>query len=151
MKKLFFVFAILLLQVGVFAQGNFPAAVTKAFKSKFPSIEAVEWTVGDAYIAVFWVGDFYKEALFTKAGEWLETSTVMESDLLSSGFMEGLTKELGEIYITYVMKMESKDSGATYIIDLSTDADNLQVTTDMSGKVLKKVVLEGAMDNDDGF
>jgi hypothetical protein len=151
MKKLLFVFAMLLLQVGVFAQSEVPANVSKAFGIKFPDVEAVDWTIGDAYIAVFWIGDFYNEAIFDKSGEWQETTTVMESDLLSSDFMEVLTKDLGEVYITYLVKMDTKSNGQTYIIDLSVDAGNLQVTTDMSGKVLKKVVLEDATDGDDGF
>lgn len=141
----------LLLQVGVFAQSEVPANVSKAFATKFPSVEAVEWSVGDAYVAVFWVGDFYKEAIFSKNGEWLETTTVLESDALPSEIMTVLNKELGEVYITYVVKMETKNNGDTYIIDLSTDAENLQVTTDTNGKILKKVSLEASTDNDDGF
>jgi hypothetical protein len=152
MKKLLIIFTMLLLQVGIFAQDNdVPVNVTKAFNTKFPAVEAVEWTIGDAYIAVFWIGDFYKEAIFTKAGEWQETSTVMEVETLSSDVLDVLIKELGEVYLTYLMKIESKDSAAIYVIDLSTDTENLQVTTDMSGKILKKIVLGNSTDNDDGF
>ncbi|NJN78592.1 MAG: hypothetical protein HC803_09945 [Saprospiraceae bacterium] len=105
MKNVLIVFVMLLLQVGVFAQ-SVPANIQKAFDTKFPAIESVEWASGDTYIASFWIGDFYKEATFSKAGAWLETSTVMEEDALPSTVPDALNEQLKGVFITYVVKME---------------------------------------------
>ena len=148
MKNVSIIFAILFLQVGVFAQNSdVPVNIQKALKAKFPSAQDIEWTNGEIFLASFWAGDDYKEATFNKSGEWLETSTVLEEDKLPVNVVTSLTKSLGEAYITYVLKMEKKDGSQFYVIDLSTETENLQVTTDLTGKVLKKMVM---VDEEDG-
>jgi hypothetical protein len=150
MKNVLIIFAILFLQVGVFAQNSdVPVNIQKALKAKFPSAQDVEWTSGGTFLASFWAGNDYKEATFSKSGEWLETSTVLAEDKLPVNVMTSLTKNLGETYITYVLKMEKKDGSQSYIIDLSTETENLQVITDLTGKVLKKMVI--ADEEDGGF
>lgn len=152
MKNVVFIFAMLCLQVGVTAQdSDVPANVEKALKAKYPSTEYVDWMTGDNYIANFWIGDLYLEATFDKTGKWLETSTVLEEADLPSVISEGITKSLGEHYITYIVKMDKNDGSSTYIVDVSTNDNNFQVTTDAKGNVLKKEVVEEEDDEDDGF
>ncbi len=149
MKNVVFIFAILFLQLGVTAQdSDVPANVEKALKAKYPSTEYVDWMVGDNYVANFWVGELYLEATFDKTGKWLETSTVLEEANLPSIILDGITKSLGEHYITYIVKIDKNDGSSVYIVDASTDDNSFQVTTDAKGNVLKKEVVEY---EDDGF
>jgi hypothetical protein len=155
MKNVLIIFAMLFLQVGVTAQENVPESVQKSLKAKYSSAEYIDWIVSDNYIATFWLGDFYLEAIFTKTGEWLETSTVLDESNLSDALTEEITKAVGEYYITYVIKVDKNDGSSVYVIDLSTDEDNFQVTASMEGKVLKKEVIEyaevEAEEEGDGF
>ncbi len=149
MKNVLLIFAMLLLQVGVFAQvSDVPANVQKTFKAKCPSSTDVEWTAGESYTASFWVGTLYKEAIFASNGQWVQTSTVMDEEELPESVKSSLKTTLGEIYITYILKLETNNGSASYVIDLSSETENLQVTTDMAGQILKKIVME---DEDDGF
>lgn len=149
MKNVLFIFAMLFLQVGVTAQENVPASVQKSFKAKYSSAEYIDWLTGDNYVATFWLGDFYLEATFANTGEWLETTTVLEESNLPSVVAEELTKSVGEYYVTYVIKLEKNDGSSVYVIDLSTDANNFQITSSTDGKILSKEVVEEG--EDDGF
>jgi hypothetical protein len=141
MKKAIIIFAALCLQLGVFAQTSVPANIQKAFKAKYAKAEQVDWIIGDFFVATFWEADFYKEANFSQSGEWNSTSTVIEETDLPAQVSEKLQENLGDTFITYILKVETSE-GKTYVIDLSTDAENLQVTTDLEGNILKKTVVE---------
>jgi hypothetical protein len=141
MKKVLFIFVILLLQIGVFAQ-DVPANIEKAFESKFPEFQVVEWSTGsETYTAVFWLGELYSEVIFSKNGDWKETSSILENTALSENEMAILTKEFQNFHITYLMKIEQKGQVATYSIDLKTPTKVFRVTMDMTGKILKKELL----------
>jgi|AntRauTorckE5430_2_1112549.scaffolds.fasta_scaffold34108_1 hypothetical protein len=141
MKKALFIIAILLLQISVFAQ-DVPTNIEQVFQTKFPELQVVEWATGDeTYTAVFWLDELYSEAIFSKKGEWLETSTILEVRVLAESQMAILTKEFQDFYITYLMKIEQKGRIATYSIDLKTPTKVFRVTMDLEGKILKKELL----------
>lgn len=151
MKNVLFIFAMLFLQVGVTAQdSDVPANVQKALNAKYKSIESVDWTVGDNYTANFWQGDFYLEATFDKTGKWLETSTVLEETNLPQSVLTGIKKDVGEYSIAYVIKIDKNDNTSTYVVDVNVGEDTLQVTTDMTGNVLNKEVVEYEEEGDGG-
>lgn len=150
MKKLLFIFAMLLLQLGVFAQ-EVPANIEKAFEAKFPEFQVVEWAIGaETYTAVFWLDELYSEAIFSKNGEWKETSSILETTALSESEMAILMKEFQDFYITYLMKIEQKGKVAVYSIDLKTPTKVFRVTMDMNGKILKKELL-ALREADEGY
>jgi hypothetical protein len=141
MKKALFIIAILLLQISVFAQ-DVPTNIEQVFQTKFPELQVVEWTTGgETYTAVFWLDELYSEAIFSKKGEWLETSTILEVRVLAESQMAILTKEFQDFYITHLMKIEQKGRIATYSIDLKTPTKVFRVTMDLEGKILKKELL----------
>lgn len=151
MKKAIIILAVLFVQVAAFAQTTVPANIQKALKAKHAKAEQIDWLIGDAFIATFWEGDFYKEANFSKTGEWNSTSTVLEESDLPAQVSETLNATFEEPFITYVLKVENAE-GKTYLIDLSTETQNLQVTTDLEGNVLKKAVISSEDEDDgDGF
>lgn len=150
MKKLLFIFAMLLLQLGVFAQ-TVPANIEKAFNTKFPNFQVVEWATGaETYTAVFWLDDLYSEAIFTKSGEWKETSSILETTALPEDKMAILIKEFQDFYVTYLMKIEQKGKPAVYSIDLKTSDKAFRVTMDMNGKILKKELL-ALLEEEEGY
>jgi hypothetical protein len=151
MKKILFIFAMLLLQVGVFAQ-DVPANIEQAFQTKFPDFEVVEWATGaTTYTAVFWLDDFYTEAIFSKSGEWKETSSILEVTDFPEDARAVLSNQFQEFYISYLMKIEQKGKVATYSVDLKTPTQTFRVTTDMTGKILKKELLAIHEVEDDGY
>ena len=151
MKKLLFIFAMLLLEIGVFAQ-DVPANIEIAFQTKFPDFQVVEWATGEnTYTAVFWLDDLYSEAIFSKSGEWKETSSILETTALPEKSVVALTKEFPDFYITYLMKIEQKGKVATYSIDLKTPTQVFRVTMDMAGKILKKDLLAFRDEDESGY
>lgn len=153
MKNVLIIFAMLLLQVGVSAQdSDVPVNVQKALKAKYAAAEQVDWIVTNNYTATFWEKDLYKEATFSKSGEWMETSTVLDETAVPVTIKQSIVKAVGKMEITYAVQMDKNDDSKTYVIDVSTEEDSFQITTDMTGKVLKKEVVEyEEAEEDDGF
>lgn len=141
----------LLLQVGVSAQdSDVPVNIQKALKAKHAIAEYVDWVNADNYTATFWEKDLYKEATFSKSGEWMETSTVLDETAVSAIIRQSIVNAVGKMEITYVVQIDKNDNSKTYVIDVSTEENNFQITTNMNGNILKKEVLEYEEEGD-GF
>lgn len=70
-----------------------PAAVTDAFKNKYPDASQVEWKDKlSAFAAVFYTGNLKHEARFNSKGEWLQTEYVINKDSLPAPVADGLDK-----------------------------------------------------------
>src|ERR1041384_6297227 len=70
-----------------------PAAVTDAFKEKYPSASGVEWRDKlSVFTAVFVENGVNHEARFNSKGGWLNTENVVEQDVLPASIKDGFDK-----------------------------------------------------------
>lgn len=98
MKKsiaLFLTAALLIVaQNTLFAQlRKVPAAVTEAFKKKYPKAENVEWKDKvTVFVAEFQEGKTEYEARFTNKGEWKSTENEIGVNDIPSSVKDGLNK-----------------------------------------------------------
>ncbi|MDX2048624.1 MAG: PepSY-like domain-containing protein [Chitinophagaceae bacterium] len=118
MKRI--IFALLLLSFAGLSQAHaqirkIPAAVTDAFKEKYPDAEKVEWHDKlTAFEARFEIGGIYHEARFNSKGEWQQTEKAIQDDDLPGDVQDGLKKskyaewEIKSIYEIYLPGDEKK-------------------------------------------
>ncbi|MGV3766550.1 MAG: PepSY-like domain-containing protein [Chitinophagaceae bacterium] len=70
-----------------------PAAVTEAFKSKYPSAANVEWSDKlTSFMARYEEDNITYEARFNSKGEWLNTERQLPAEDLPTGVIEGYEK-----------------------------------------------------------
>ncbi|NJO24880.1 MAG: hypothetical protein HC867_02435 [Bacteroidia bacterium] len=112
MKRI--IFALLLFSFASLSQAHaqirkIPAAVTDAFKEKYPDAEKVEWHDKlTAFEARFEIDGIYHEARFNSKGEWQQTEKAIQDDDLPGDVHDGLKKskyaewEIKSIYEIYL-------------------------------------------------
>src|ERR1700716_2904689 len=93
MKKILLMF-LLALSLGSFAQmRKIPAAVTEAFKEKYPHADQVEWRDKLTSFAATFLDDGIKyEARFNKKGTWQQTESPTNDSALPPAVKSGLEK-----------------------------------------------------------
>lgn len=117
-----------------------PENVEKAFQSRFPQAEEVEWMEGEAgYEAIFLLGDYSKSAIFNENGEWLETNTFLNEDQVPAEIIQALkTLYSGDTY-TYnnFILTESNREEPTYQLSVDSEEKSISLVMDAKGNVLE--------------
>jgi len=97
---------------------SIPAAVTEAFKTKYPKAEQVEWSDNITnYVASFQLDGREYSARFNKKGEWQETMKKLKFDELGSDVKDGFNKsKYTDWEIRGAMEITAKDKEVVYRI-----------------------------------
>ena len=124
---MFVALALICVYAANFAQTNAPAAVTKAFKEKFPTATAVTWIKENAneYEASFKLKDQMYSASFSKSGGWLETESQLEFDQLPDDVRNAFDTSHKGATIKAVAKIKSSKGKTKYEIEVTEGTKTL--------------------------
>src|SRR4051812_10101149 len=118
MKKVFYLpLLCLFITVAACAQKiNVPAAVSNAFKSKFPNATNVKWGKESAkeFEAEFKLNGTSISANFNTDGSWVETETVIKTADLPAAVTNAVKKKYPGAAITMAEKLEMPGNKLLY-------------------------------------
>jgi len=148
MKKILAVAIVSICTSSLFAQ-DVPSEVSKAFKTKFPTIKEVEWMEGeDGYDADFYVGNENKLASFDGKGNWLQTQTTLEEDKYPAVITKAVKAKYAGAEIESVQMIETK-SETFYNVNAGNSKASYTIKLDKTGKILSSE--EFSNDDDGGY
>ncbi len=118
-----------------------PANIEAAFAKKYPKADDVSWEeLDDSYIASFLNGDYYCDAYFNKAGNWLETSTIIDQADLPEAVAAVVKGKYPALdYFTSIVQSE-RPEGRLYYLGFERGYDYITVTVDAKGVILDEEV-----------
>jgi hypothetical protein len=121
-----------------------PAAVTSAFKAKFPKATKTSWEMENAneYEAGFKLNGEEVSANFDNTGKWLETETEIKVSALPAAVKAALSKDFAGFKIEEASKIESAKDGNCYEAELEKGEETFDVLFLPNGKILSKTKLE---------
>ncbi|MEP6646250.1 MAG: PepSY-like domain-containing protein [Saprospiraceae bacterium] len=127
-----------------------PAAVTSAFKSRFPAVTKVSWEMEDAkeYEANFKQNGEEASASFDLKGVWMETEMEMENSDLPASIKTTLDKEFAGYKLKELNKVENVKDGHVYEAVIEKGEENWEVVFTAAGKVVNKTKMEEGKDKD---
>lgn len=144
MKKLVVLIALALIFTnGAFAQKkaavNVPAAVSQAFKAKFPTATKTEWEKESEteFEVEFMNGKQEMSASFEVSGKWLKTEMEVELSTVPAEVKNAISKAYADWKIEDVEKEETHDAGTIYEFELKKGKETMDVFVSPSGKILK--------------
>ena len=124
------------------SSGDVPTLVNETFKSKFSIAEKTSWSLDyDKYKAEFKVSKSQYSATFDKDGKWLKTETFLKPSDLPKAVKEKLTKEFGELSdykIEDPEKVESKDGGINYEMEVIKGSVTYKMIVSEKGEIVSK-------------
>jgi len=128
-----------------------PAAVTSAFKAKFPNATKTNWEMENAneYEAGFKLNGEEVSANFDNTGKWLETETEIKVSALPAAVQAALTKDFAGFKIEEASKIESAKDGNCYEAEIEKGEETFDVLFSPDGKMLSKTKLEKEKDEKD--
>lgn len=128
-----------------------PAAVTSAFKAKFPNATKTSWEMENAneYEAGFKLNGEEVSANFDNTGKWLETETEIKVSALPAAVQATLAKDFAGFKIEEASKIESAKDGNCYEAEIEKGEETFDVLFSPDGKVLSKTKLEKEKDEKD--
>lgn len=117
-----------------------PAAVSSAFKVKFPNVIKVSWEVENAneYEAGFKLNGEEVSANFDKAGKWLETETEIKVSALPATIQSTLNKEFAGFKTNEASKIESLKNGKGFEVEIQKGEETYDVLFSSDGKMVSK-------------
>lgn len=123
---------------------KFPAAVTSAFKAKFPNATKTSWELENAneYEAGFKLNGEEVSANFDNTGKWLETETEIKVSALPDAVQAALTKVFSGFKIEEASKIESVKNGNCFEAEIERGEEIFDVLFTLDGKVLSKTKVE---------
>lgn len=140
MKRLL-LFIFLLAGASSFAQlRKIPAAVTDAFKEKYPHASKVEWKDKvSVFTATFEENDVQYQARFNSKGEWVSTEKELEEAELPSTVKDGLDKsKYAEWPVEKTYKIELPDDVIQYRVSVAkSDIQKKNLLFNSEGRLLK--------------
>lgn len=120
MKRILFL-GCMVLGAAAFSSGyaqlrKVPAAVTEAFKEKYPDTKNAEWKDKlSAFQVSYEMGGGKYNARFTGKGEWLQTEKEIDEAALPAGVRDGFDKSKFTAWeLKSVSRIESKDNQVQY-------------------------------------
>jgi len=121
-----------------------PAAVTSAFKAKFPNATKTSWEMENAneYEAGFKLNGEEVSANFDNTGKWFETETEIKVSALPAAVQATLTKDFAGFKIEEASKIESAKDGNCYEAEIEKGEETFDVLFTPDGKMLSKTKLE---------
>ena len=128
-----------------------PAAVTSAFKAKFPNATKTSWELENAneYEAGFKLNGEEVSANFDNTGKWLETETEIKVSALPAAVQAALTKDFAGFKIEEASKIDSAKNGNCYEAEIEKGEETFDVLFAPDGKMLSKTKLEKEKDEKD--
>ena len=122
-------------------ESDVPSTIAAAFAQKYPKADDVAWEeLDDSFIASFLNGDYYCDAYFNKAGNWLETSTIIdEADLPKAVTASVKGKYPNLDYFTSIVQSD-RPEGLLYYLGFEKGYDYITLTVDDKGMILDEQV-----------
>lgn len=126
------------------AADKVPAAVTSAFKAKFPKAAKISWEMENAneYEAEFKLSGEEISANFDKTGDWLETETEIKVSALPVAVRDALNKDFVGFKIEEACKIESVKDGNCFEAEIEKGKETFDVLFTPDGKILRKKILK---------
>jgi flagellar motor switch/type III secretory pathway protein FliN len=120
-----------------------PAGVSAAFSQKFPEASKVKWGKENAteWEAEFMLHGVEYSANFDESGAWMETEYKIGSSELPAAIQTTLDEQFGEYEIDLAEVTETAE-GKLFELGLKKGKEELEITMDNDGKVLKKAQAE---------
>ena len=120
-----------------------PAAVSTAFKTKFPSATKINWEMEKSeYEANFNLNGVETSANFDNTGKWLETETEIKTSALPTAIQSTLAKDFAGFKVNEASKIESVKNGNCYEAEVEKGEETFDVLLTAEGKVLNKTKVE---------
>lgn len=121
-----------------------PAAVTSAFKTKFPTVTKATWEMEGKteYEVNFLLGGVKASANFDNTGKWLETETELKISALPTAIQSTLKKDFAGFKINEATKIESVKHGNCYEAEIEKGEETFDILFTIDGKILSKTKLE---------
>ena len=120
-----------------------PAAVTEAFKARYPNTKNVEWKDKITGFQVNYDMDGVKyESKFSNKGEWLQTEKEVGEDALPAEVKDGYSKsKFTDWQLKSATWVQSKDNGVQYRLFVrKNDIEKKYLYFDKKGKLVKDVI-----------
>jgi len=119
------------------------APVKQAFAKKFPAATDVKYEMEKKdYEINFKDKGVEMSANFDATGKWLETETEIKESDLPKGVSGSVAKNFAGFKISEVAKVEMRDKGLIYEMDLKKNKEGYEVRFSPKGDVLKKTPLK---------
>lgn len=135
MKFLFLLIALMLSSFLVNAQSD---VVKKAFTGKFPNAKSAKWqSQADGHTVSFKDTDGRKNALFSKSGEWKQTTVAIDEDYLPAAVKKSISIQYGRFEIDIAEKLFRPGQEMTYQTFLDTDDLTMRTVWDATGNLLE--------------
>ena len=133
------------------AADKVPAAVTSAFKSKFPVATKVAWEMENKteYEAGFILNGGEVSANFDKTGKWLETETEIKTTALPAAVQATLKKDFAAYKTNEASKIESAKNGNGFEAEIVNGKETFDVLFTADGKVVSKTKVEEEKDKNE--
>ena len=127
-----------------------PAPVKQAFAKKFPAATDVKYEMEKKdYEINFKYKGVEMSANFDASGKWLETETEIKESDLPKEVSASVAKNFAGFKISEVAKVETRDKGIIYEMDLKKDKEGYEVQFSPKGDILKKTPLKKEKGEDD--
>jgi hypothetical protein len=117
-----------------------PAAVTDAFKEKYPAASGVEWRDKlSVFTAVFTEDGINHEARFNSKGQWLNTENLVDEDVLPAPVKDGFEKsKYADWNIEKVHRIELPGDEIQYrLLVGKTDLQKKNLVYNEKGRLIK--------------
>ena len=125
-----------MLQSTVFAQST---KIKDEFKKLYPKATDVSWAKTDdgQFEVEYTIGEDFFTSVFSEANGWIETSSYLDTESLSSAIKKAAAKygSADEISGAYLIKNKSGDC---YRVSIDTETESITIDVDNTGKVLKE-------------
>jgi hypothetical protein len=133
------------------ATDKVPAAVTTAFKAKFPTVEKSSWEMESKteFEVNFKLNSNEISASFDDTGKWLETETEIKVSALSSAIQATLKNEFAGFDVVEASKIENADGTTSYEAEIKKGKEAFDVLLASDGKLLKKTKIERSKEKKD--
>jgi len=152
MKNLFFLAILVLIATSSCSQKSnsikVPAAVSDAFKAKFPTSTPIKWENENSteYEAEFKIDGVECSANFDQTGKWLETETEIEISKIPIPVSQALAKNFEGYKVEEAEKIEKPDSIINYEVEVLKGKEKVEIHISKSGEILKKEIEKGDKD-----
>ena len=122
---------------------NVPSEVKNAFSQKFPEATKVKWDKENAteWEAEFILNGVEYSANYDKSGTWMETEYKIASSELPAAVQAALEEQFGEYELDLAEVTETAE-GKLFELGLKKGKEEMEISIDMNGKVLKKAQAE---------
>ncbi|MEO7174780.1 MAG: PepSY-like domain-containing protein [Saprospiraceae bacterium] len=127
-----------------------PAAVSAAFKTKFPNAAKVSWEMENKteYEANFKLNGEEVSANFDNTGKWLETETEIKTSALPAAVQSTLAKDFAGFKVEEASKINNVKNGNCFEAEIEKGEESYDILFSTEGKVLLKTKLEEKEDKD---